>query len=144
MTARKFYLAGPLFNSAEREYSERLRSILSAHFEVYVPYIDGELLPNLLSSGAPFHEATRRIFETDVAAIRGCDFLLIILNGRTVDEGAAFELGVAWTLGKTCFGIKDDFRQLVSSGDNPMIEGSLEQIFHDESELKQWIERNSV
>jgi nucleoside 2-deoxyribosyltransferase len=136
----KLYLAGPLFNPSERDYCVQLRSILSAKFKVYVPHIDGSLLPNLIDSGLSIGTAQRKIFASDIAAIRACDTLLVILNGRTVDEGAAFELGVAWALDKACFGIKDDFRQLVASGDNPMIEGALQRIFRSVVELKDWVD----
>jgi nucleoside 2-deoxyribosyltransferase len=64
--------------------------------------------------------------------------LLIVLNGRAVDEGAAFELGLAWSLGKLCFGFKDDFRQLVADGDNPMIQGALNTIFGSFDDLAAW------
>jgi len=113
MITRRLYLAGPLFNSSERECCVRLRSILSEKFEVYAPHINGSLLPNLIDAGVSIQSARRTIFDDDISAIKACDSLLIILNGRVVDEGAAFELGVAWSLGKACFGFKDDFRQLV-------------------------------
>jgi len=82
--------------------------------------------------------ARMKIFSDDMAAIRRCDVLLIILNGRSIDEGAAFELGVAWALGKMCFGYKDDFRQLTASGDNPMIERALNGIFSNLNQLREW------
>ncbi len=139
MTTRRLYLAGPLFNSAEREWCVRIRSILSEKFEVYTPHIDGSLLPNLLEASVSIEDARRAIFDDDIGAIKACDSLLIILNGRVVDEGAAFELGVTWSLGKACFGFKDDFRQLVSSGDNPMIDGALQKIFRSTDELEDWV-----
>ena len=139
MSTRRLYLAGPLFNSAEREHCVRLQLVLSEKFEVYVPHIDVNLLPNLIDTGLPVQIARQAVFDDDIRAIRACDLLLIILNGRAVDEGAAFELGVAWSLGKACFGYKDDFRQLVASGDNPMIEGALQKVFHSVDELKEWV-----
>jgi len=140
MTRQKLYLAGPLFNAAEREQCLRLRSILSVRFELYVPHGDGGLLPDLVASGMPKEVAPKEIFENDISALKACDLLLIVLNGRSIDEGAAFELGVAWSLGKPCFGYKDDFRQLTSDGDNPMIEGALGRVFSSVDELQRWME----
>jgi hypothetical protein len=56
-----------------------------------------------------------------------------------LDEGASFELGYAFALGKVCVGLKTDPRQLLPIGDNPMIEGALWKLFHEESELVEWI-----
>lgn len=133
------YLAAPLFNSCERDYNILLSGILTPRFDVYIPQVDGALLPDVIASGLSAEAAAKKIFETDVAAIRQCDNFFIVLNGRTVDEGAAFELGLAWSLGKPCFGFKDDFRQLVENGDNPMIEGALSSIFRNLDELREWV-----
>ncbi len=106
---RKLYLAGPLFNESERQFAERISSVLSARFEVYVPHLEGGLVSDMVARGEPPEVVRARIFNSDIAALKHCDDLLIILNGRTVDEGAAFELGVAWSFGKTCFGYKTIF-----------------------------------
>jgi nucleoside 2-deoxyribosyltransferase len=134
----EIYIAGPLFNSGERDQNLRIKAILEPHFLVHLPQLDGALLPSLLKAGMPPYAARRRIFEDDVAAVRRCNVLLIVLNGRAVDEGAAFELGLAWSLGKLCFGFKDDFRQLVADGDNPMIQGALNTIFGSFDDLAAW------
>jgi nucleoside 2-deoxyribosyltransferase len=144
MKKKLLYLAGPLFNTAERHYNMSIRSILSPHFEVYLPHLDGPLFPSLVASGVKPAEAKRRIFAGDIAALERCDVFLIILNGRAVDEGAAVELGIAWALKKACFGLKDDFRQLTASGDNPMIEGAIEKIFYTVRELEDWATKFSI
>lgn len=138
MIRRKVFLAGPLFNPSEREHSERVRDVLMPFFDVYLPHADGGLLPDLLGSGMSARNASSLIFSNDIAALRQCDILLAILNGRTVDEGTAFELGVAWCLGKPCWGFKDDFRQMTASGDNPMIEGALRETLTSLDALKMW------
>ena len=132
------YVAAPLFNPGERGHNLSIRSVLEPWFTVHLPQIDGALLPNLLALGVSPEEARRRIFEDDVAAIRRSDALLVVLNGGSVDEGAAFELGVGWSLGKQCFGFKDDFRQLLPDGDNPMIAGALRATFRSLEELSSW------
>ena len=48
---------------------------------------------------------------------------------QAIDEGAAFELGYAFALGKECYGLQTDVRRLLSSGNNPMIEQSCKEIF---------------
>jgi hypothetical protein len=64
--------------------------------------------------------------------------LIIVLDGRAVDEGAAFELGYAYALGKPCYGLKTGPRQLLAIGNNPMIDGPLEYIFQSVDELVNW------
>jgi nucleoside 2-deoxyribosyltransferase len=139
MERSTLYLAAPLFNPGEREYNLQIRRLLEPRFEVYLPQIDGALLPDLISSGLSPDAAARRVFEEDVAAVRRCSKFLIVLNGRTVDEGAAFELGLAWSLGKATYGFKDDFRQTVAGGDNPMIECALISIFRSLDALQEWV-----
>ena len=138
MKRKTVYIAAPLFNKAERDYNIHVRKSLQPWLDVYLPQLDGSLLPNLIMSGMSPAAARQHIFNEDVNAVRRSDVLLIVLNGRTIDEGAAFELGLAWSLGKTCLGLKDDFRQLVSDGDNPMIEGALQCVLNSLDEVSSW------
>jgi nucleoside 2-deoxyribosyltransferase len=136
----RVYLAAPLFSQAERIRNKTLRDAISRFANVYLPQEDGGLILDLVRDGMPVEQAKSEIFELDSAAIRACDVLVIILDGRTVDEGAAFELGYAFALGKACVGLKTDPRMLLPIGDNPMIEAALRRLFSDESELVHWIE----
>jgi nucleoside 2-deoxyribosyltransferase len=133
------YLAAPLFNGSERSFNLRLKSIIEHKADVYLPQLDGDLIVDLIARGVPHKEATVQIFHNDVGAIQRCNIFLAVLNGRTVDEGVSFELGVAWCLKKPCFGYKDDFRRLLAHGDNPMIERAIKQTFQSESELTDWL-----
>ncbi|HEX4157582.1 MAG TPA: nucleoside 2-deoxyribosyltransferase, partial [Rhizomicrobium sp.] len=60
------------------------------------------------------------------------------LDGRTVDEGAAFELGVAFAWKKLCIGYRTDVRTLLPWGLNPMITAPLSQILRSPAELEMW------
>jgi nucleoside 2-deoxyribosyltransferase len=135
----RVYLAAPLFSQAERVRNKSLRDAISVFANVYLPQEDGGLILDLVRDGMPVEQAKSKIFEIDIAAIRACDVLVIVLDGRTVDEGASFELGYAFALGKVCVGLKTDPRQLLPIGDNPMIEAALRKLFLEESELVEWI-----
>jgi hypothetical protein len=63
----------------------------------------------------------------------------LILDGRSVDEGACFELGYAFGIGKICVGLKTDARSLFAFGDNPMIEGALRCAFTSDQQLMDWL-----
>lgn len=139
MAQRKLiYLAAPLFAQAERSYNERICRALEKWCDVFLPQRDGELVPHLIQQGLSPSEAYRVVFDRDLAAIRACNALVINLDGRTVDEGAAFELGVAHALGKRCVGVRTDSRVLLPWGLNPMISVPLSEIFTCIESLDTW------
>ena len=115
---------------------------MSAHFDVYLPQEDGLLVEDMVKNGVPFLLASQKVFYTDINAINKCDILLIILDGRTVDEGAAMELGVAFSKGKTCIGYSTDPRTLLPNGQNPMISCCLATTVHSVNELLEFFNLN--
>ena len=108
------YLAGPLFSPKERQWNASLRDGLSEFCDVYLPQEDGALLVDLVANGMPVNEAKNTIFERDLRAIERCDILLLVMDGRVIDEGACFELGYAFSRGKVCIGLKTDVRSLLT------------------------------
>ena len=136
---RSIYLAGPLFSEAERSFNTKLKRLLERFVDVYLPQEDGGLLVEMIADGMPIELAKRQVFQGDMIALKDCDALVIILDGRAVDEGAAFELGCAYTLKKPCYGLKTDPRRLLKVGDNPMIEAALQDIFPNVAQLVSWI-----
>jgi hypothetical protein len=117
----KAYLASPLFNPQERAFNLHLSRRLGEYLDVFLPQRDGELLTKLVAEGRSVSACQELIYAKDTAAIERCDLLIAVLDGRTVDEGVAFELGYARALGKTCLGFKSDDRVLVPTGDNPLL-----------------------
>jgi len=135
----KIYLAAPLFSEAEKTFNKKLKYELSNDFDVYLPQEDGMLVVDLVSNGVSFISASQMVFEADIQAINECDILLIVLDGRTVDEGAAMELGYAFGEGKRCIGYSTDPRSLLPKGQNPMLMGCLETIVHSAQELHNYL-----
>lgn len=132
---KKIYIAAPLFNDSERDFNKKLSVSLSSIFDVYLPQEDGGLLVNLIKSGIDNHTAYSMIFNHDINALHECDYLLIVMDGRSIDEGAAFELGVAYSLDKKCFGLQTDSRRLLTFGNNPMIQCSVSKVFASISDI---------
>lgn len=141
---KKIYVASPLFNSAEQEFNQKIKRTLSKHFDVFLPQEDGGLIVDLIKDGLSPEVAAHEVFKIDTGAIDSCDLLLIILDGRTIDEGAAFELGYAHAKGKLCFGLQTDIRRLLSFGNNPMIECSCEIIFDSLELMIGWLEARFI
>lgn len=139
MANRKLiYLASPLFSFAEKHENVRICRALERWCDVFLPQRDGELIPHLIQQGLNERDAYQVIFERDVAALRACDAVVINLDGRAVDEGAAFELGIAFALGKRCVGYRTDVRVLLPWGLNPMITVPLSQTFACIESLEEW------
>lgn len=133
------YLAGPLFSPQERQWNELLRERLVGFSDVYLPQEDGSLFVDLVANGMSVGEAKNSIFDADLRAIERCDILMLVMDGRVIDEGACFELGYAYSLGKVCIGLKTDVRSLLPIGDNPMIDCALRAIFRDIDVACEWI-----
>jgi nucleoside 2-deoxyribosyltransferase len=139
MAGRKLiYLAAPLFSLAEKQENVRICRALERWCDVFLPQRDGELIPHLVQQGLDNREAYRIVFERDLAALKACDAVVINLDGRAVDEGAAFELGVAFALGKCCVGYRTDVRVLLPWGLNPMITVPLSHTFTCIETLEEW------
>jgi len=134
----KIYLAAPLFNQAERSFNSLVARELETVVDVYLPQRDGGLMSDMITSGIDESVAACRVFKRDVDAILQSDGLVAILDGRAIDEGLAFELGVAFSHSKRCVGLQTDSRRLAPWGNNPMITGALEALFHTISDLMTW------
>lgn len=135
---KSLYIAAPLFNPQERALNEHIDSRLSNFFKIFLPQRDGILIPNHLINAEEFARLSSDVFTIDTAAIRACDCILAVLDGRTIDEGVSFELGYAYALGKTCIGYRTDARSLLPYGNNPMIDNCLKFQFRSEEDLIHW------
>jgi nucleoside 2-deoxyribosyltransferase len=134
----RLYVASPLFTPTERAFNVRIDALLRRYFETFLPQRDGQLIPGARLTAASYQEMSRKVFECDVSAIARSDVLLAILDGRTIDEGVAFEIGLAFALGKTTVGFRSDARVLLPWGINPMIQGALSVCVRSEDELRRW------
>lgn len=130
------YLAAPLCSEAERAFNLRVADVIrSCGFSAYVPQLDAGVLTDMVTRGADEATTRRIIFEGDCAAVNRSDLCLAILDGRVIDEGVCFELGLAFAARKVCLGFKTDSRAAVRGHDNLMVEGALSQIARNWEEL---------
>src|ERR1700691_4688347 len=128
MKSKLVYIAAPLFSAGEKSTNEAMCSIIERYCDVFLPQRDGYLIPDLIKRGMSVNQAYSYVFNRDVDAVRKADTLIINLDGRTIDEGAAFELGVAFACNKMCVGYRTDVRTLLQWGLNPMISVPLSEI----------------
>jgi len=135
------YLAGPLFTEAERLFNETLRDVLSEFFDVFLPQEAG-LIGEMMKHGIGPSESSKRIYEACMKALKKCDVMLIVLDGVMVDDGSAFELGIAHARKIPRYGyLTDDRKRPEPPCVNPMIYFSLDMIFTDLSGLADWAEK---
>ncbi len=125
----RIYFAAPLFSEAEQTFNVRVTELLEEFAEVYLPQRDGELMSEMVADGVSSAIAARRVFHRDMSAIQQADCVIAVLDGRAIDEGVSFELGVAFSHGKQCIGLQTDSRRLAVWGKNPMIMGAVETVF---------------
>jgi hypothetical protein len=85
------YLAGPLFTPAEREYLDRLAARLdSAGHRCFVPHRQVLETPDPTS-----------VFAVDSAGLRDAEAVVAWLDGPTIDDGTACEIGIFSELVRT-------------------------------------------
>lgn len=133
---KKIYVAGPMFSQAELKFNEEVAMILEKDgVEVFLPQRSGYKMVDLMKKLDP-DEARRLIFEKDYNAVRSADIILIILDGRVIDEGACIELGMGYAMGKACYGLKTDPRSMMNGQINPMISGCLHKIYYSIADLQ--------
>ncbi len=139
----RLYLAGPLFSAAERRFNEELAGRLeAAGFDVFLPQRDGVEGDRPPHDAMPRAERRRAMFARDVAEILACDVFLVVLDGRVPDEGACFELGLAYGRrrlappGPRLIGLRTDARAaFLGAKLNPMLAVPLDRVAADEDEL---------
>lgn len=139
MKLAKIYFAAPLFTPHERAFNEKLALQLEKVFRVFLPQRDGQLLPGKQLDSASYASLAGEVFRADVEAIRWADIIFAVLDGRTVDEGVAVEIGIAHALGKKCVGFLSDARVLLPHGINPMVRGAIQTLLRSEIEFSSWL-----
>ena len=136
------YIAAPLCSEAERAFNIKVNSFLEAKgIRTYLPQSDGGFLDEMVGRGLDEDQSRLVLFNNDLNAMNECDTLLIILDGRTIDEGACFELGYMYGQGKRCFGYKTDSRSYIRGRNNLMIDGALERIISSLDELGNFVDQ---
>ncbi|TKD65178.1 nucleoside 2-deoxyribosyltransferase [Flavobacterium sp. ASW18X] len=146
---KTLYFAGPLFNKAEREFNSYLCSqIENLDFNVFLPQRDGAELDK-----SPYQEMTpsqrnTAIFNLDVEQVSRADVFLFVLDGRVPDEGACFELGMAYNQkvqnnsDKIILGLLTDMRAaFIDSKLNAMLAGAFDMVFNQEKDLIDYLKK---
>ena len=96
----KLFLAGPLFNAAEREFNRRLRDALAAAgHDVWLP-----------QENEPRERGAAAIFRKDVEGIGWADVVVANMDGPDPDSGTCWECGYAYARKKPVLAYRTDLR----------------------------------
>ncbi len=146
----RVYLAGPLFTDGERALNQKITNLLEENgYEVFLPQRDGMLAAETRTQTQ--EEMSKSIFKTDTEALKQCDILLFVTDGRVPDEGGCVELGMAYGMGKRCYGVRTDSRALSEKLPlNPLIRGCFLELFEASGEdellyiLKEYVGKKAL
>ena len=147
---KRVYFAGPMFNQAEKDFNVEITSVLEEYgYEVFLPQRNGIEAAQL--EGKSEEELIKMIFDLDSEEVKKADIIFMNLDGRVPDEGACVELGIAYGLGKRCYGFKTDTRSVELGLElNPMISGCMIRIFKNYDgeqlikEIREYLSENEL
>ena len=86
MAVVRLYIAGPLFSEAERAWLDGLAARLRAEgFDCFLPHEQFRELADV---------TVERVYQIDTDGLRSADALVAWLDGPSVDDGTACEIGM--------------------------------------------------
>ena len=127
---KKIYIAGPLFNTHEKGYLEKIAIELESNeFECFLPHRDQKDVTEEELKQLNMSNATKeKIFNNDLNALKTSDLTVALLTGQDIDSGTAAEIGFSYANKKPIIAITASerrFRNLFVEG---MIDKTIEEI----------------
>ena len=127
---KKVYIAGPLFNSHEKHYLEKISQILEDNgFDCFLPHRDQIGVSERELEQPIMKAATKeKIFNNDLTALENSDLTVALLTGQDIDSGTAAEVGFSYANKKPIIAITASerrFRNLFVEG---MISKTIDEI----------------
>ena len=127
---KKIYIAGPLFNTHQKGYLEKIAIELESNdFECFLPHRDQKGLTEEELKELDMSDATKeKIFNNDLDALKTSDLTVALLTGQDIDSGTAAEIGFSYANKKPIVAITASerrFRNLFVEG---MIDKTIDEI----------------
>jgi nucleoside 2-deoxyribosyltransferase len=127
---KKIYIAGPLFNTYEKGYLEKIAIELESNeFECFLPHRDQKDVTEEELKQLNMSNATKeKIFNNDLNALKTSDLTVALLTGQDIDSGTAAEIGFSYANKKPIIAITASerrFRNLFVEG---MIDKTIDEI----------------
>ena len=127
---KKVYIAGPLFNSHEKEYLEKISQLLEdSGFDCFLPHRDQKGISEDELAQANMAAATKtKIFNNDLAALEASDLTVALLTGQDIDSGTAAEIGFSYANKKPVIAITASERRVRNLFVEGMISKTIDEI----------------
>lgn len=127
---KKIYIAGPLFNTHEKGYLEKIAIELESNeFECFLPHRDQKDVTEEELKQLNMSNATKeKIFNNDLNALKTSDLTVALLTGQDIDSGTAAEIGFSYANKKPIIAITASerrFRNLFVEG---MIDKTIDEM----------------
>ena len=127
---KKIYIAGPLFNTHEKGYLEKIAIELESNeFECFLLHRDQKDVTEEELKQLNMSNATKeKIFNNDLNALKTSDLTVALLTGQDIDSGTAAEIGFSYANKKPIIAITASerrFRNLFVEG---MIDKTIDEI----------------
>ena len=127
---KKIYIAGPLFNTHEKGYLEKIAIELESNeFECFLPHRDQKDVTEEELKQLNMSNATKeKIFNNDLNALKTSDLTVALLTGQDIDSGTAAEIGFSYANKKPIIALTASerrFRNLFVEG---MIDKTIDEI----------------
>jgi nucleoside 2-deoxyribosyltransferase len=118
---KNIYIAGPLFNSHERNYLELIVSELEGNgYQCFLPHRDQSGIDESEMEGTNMSQATKdKIFNADLTALKKADLTVALMTGQDIDSGTAAEIGFTYANAKPIIAVtayERRFRNLFVDG----------------------------
>ena len=127
---KKIYIAGPLFNTHEKGYLEKIAIELESNeFECFLPHRDQKDVTEEELKQLNMSNATKeKIFNNDLNALKTSNLTVALITGQDIDSGTAAEIGFSYANKKPIIAITASerrFRNLFVEG---MIDKTIDEI----------------
>ena len=126
---KKIYIAGPLFNTHEKGYLEKIAIELESNeFECFLPHRDQKDVTEEELKQLNMSNATKeKIFNNDLNALKTSDLTVALLTGQDIDSGTAAEIGFSYANKKPIIAITASERRFR----NLFVEGMIDKIIDE-------------
>lgn len=105
---KKIYFAGPWFTEQANTFYEKVKTVVDANdeYSVFYPKYQNETIP-------------KKVFDGNVNNIKECDLVVALVEHK--DTGTAWEIGMAYVLGKKIYLVVNDEESCKKSKTNLML-----------------------
>ena len=127
---KKIYIAGPLFNTHEKGYLEKIAIELESNeFECFLPHRDQKDVTEEELKQLNMSNATKeKIFNNDLNALKTSDLTVALLTGQDIDSGTAAEIGFSYANKKPIIAITASERRFRNLFVERMINKTIDEI----------------